>query len=593
MPLSVKSDDPCTAFNPATRKLLFPALQAHVTTTLQGDVSAKKRVGSRMMDPCKSSCRYLCTAKITREARISFHRLYWGGSFASKRTFFLKFVRDAVCKNPGTGRRNRSTKYFMVDEEGSKVRVCRTMFLHTLGLRSDARMKSFRAALQKDGSCITEDKRGGNRRPMPTIDKAIGEHIQSYHPQISHYARKHAPLRRYLEASLSITKLYHDFLSTHTYMPISYDKYRKVFQLQRITFGSPEADICDLCEFSKRHLKEAHPPNMPACLDCGRIGLHRKFSVLCRTKSEQDANEPVSGDTAIFSVDMQSVLLIPIMKGKNYFFTSRLVCFNETFGALANARDIAVLWHEAIAGRSAADVASAFHLVMNSMPHIHHFVFWADNCGPQNKNWYLFSSLLQSVSSTSGPLSITLKYLEKGHTFMRSDSIHGMIGKALRKEPELFDYDDLVALLKNAKIGLDVISMSASDFRPFSSFHKKNAGLPKLNGVREVRFVRGSKNLYYKLDISAASYFSRTLCEKDIPPIPSSEHHPRGVNDQKRQEICRVLLPQMPEEKRAFWRNLPSGSIADLCSKQGTVSIHTKCFTIFSTLLQRTRWIFI
>jgi hypothetical protein len=88
---------------------------------------------------------------------------------------------------------------------------------------------------------------------------------------------------------------------------------------------------------------------------------------------------------------MQKVILLPKMAIKNVFFCSRLVAFNETFAQLSKGKSICVLWHGAIAGRGAKQVASAFYHLITKFPEKSKFIFWADNCAGQNKNWTLFS----------------------------------------------------------------------------------------------------------------------------------------------------------------------------------------------------------
>ena len=232
------------------------------------------------------------------DARRAFHKQYWEGNFSQRRILLMTYVKDAACRREGQSfalpenrrSRKRSTRYYMKDEEGTRVQVCKPMFLHSLGLKSDGRIKCFRKVLQGNKVSVHEDNRGGNRRRQPTIHKAIRDDIENYHPQVSHYTRMHAPLRRYLEGSLSVRKMYLKFLSSHRYMPIIYDTYLRVFQSQKITFGLPDADLCDLCEFAKVHLNQPHTPNSPACLHCGRIGLHRKFTAQARTHYDNDAN---------------------------------------------------------------------------------------------------------------------------------------------------------------------------------------------------------------------------------------------------------------------------------------------------------------
>ena len=66
---------------------------------------------------------------------------------------------------------------------------------------------------------------------------------------------------------------------------------------------------------------------------------------------------------------------------------------NQFFGLVQTPENslILCLWHEAIAGRLASYVASAYVkcIVTSGSPNI---LFWADNCGPENKKWTLFTA---------------------------------------------------------------------------------------------------------------------------------------------------------------------------------------------------------
>ena len=273
------------------------------------------------------------------------------------------------------------------------------------------------------------------------------------------------------------------------------------------------------------HLKIPHGPNMPACLDCGKYSLHQKYVVTSRNAYRADKVEAMPESTGIYSVDMQKVLLLPVMRGKEYIFFSRLVCFNETFASLRNGIDTCILWHEAIAGRLGSDVASSFlRFMIESRERIQDFVFWADNCAPQNKNWILFSAFLQIVNSEHGPASITMKYLEPGHTFMKADSVHGCIGRKLKEEPQLFDIVDLVNLFRGSKSGLEVRCLEACDFLPVEAFPLRNKGLPKLRTLKAVQFRKGSGCLFYKLCHDSKKFFMRPFADVVITPSPGFEH---------------------------------------------------------------------
>ena len=110
-----------------------------------------------------------------------------------------------------------------------------------------------------------------------------------------------------------------------------------------------------------------------------------------KVKSRNDS------ETVYIAVDMQKITSLPMSKSlKEFFFAKGLTVYNETFAELNGKNDICVLWHEGVQKRCGDDVASSYIRVIKSM-NAKNFVFWADNCVGQNKNWYLFSALMTFI----------------------------------------------------------------------------------------------------------------------------------------------------------------------------------------------------
>ena len=94
--------------------------------------------------------------------------------------------------------------------DGSSVRVCKVMFLSSLGAKSDGFVMDFvRSKLASPENAIfpRKDGRGRRRKVKNEIHEQIIQHINSYNPAVSHYRRDHAPNRRYLDAHLTIKGL--------------------------------------------------------------------------------------------------------------------------------------------------------------------------------------------------------------------------------------------------------------------------------------------------------------------------------------------------------------------------------------------------
>ena len=68
---------------------------------------------------------------------------------------------------------------------------------------------------------------------------------------------------------------------------------------------------------------------------------------------------------------------------------------------------------------------------INADPNITHIIQWSDGCGYQNRNKVLSSALLSL--SHKKPITITQKYLEKGHTYMEVDTPHQKIEVGIKK----------------------------------------------------------------------------------------------------------------------------------------------------------------
>ena len=71
--------------------------------------------------------------------------------------------------------------------------------------------------------------------------------------------------------------------------------------------------------------------------------------------------EPILEEVVCFTTDMQRVTVLPKLTTKEHLLVGPLVTFNETFASKAPGNpDYCILCNEAITGRKAPDIASAF-----------------------------------------------------------------------------------------------------------------------------------------------------------------------------------------------------------------------------------------
>ena len=101
-------------------------------------------------------------------------------------------------------KRSSSLWYTLPQADGIKLTVCKRMFLSTLGLKTDGMITEFQRAKESTKPVI-QDCRGQSAPPNKVQHDVVREHINSYHPAVSHYNLAHTPNRRFLEPHLTIT----------------------------------------------------------------------------------------------------------------------------------------------------------------------------------------------------------------------------------------------------------------------------------------------------------------------------------------------------------------------------------------------------
>ncbi len=129
------------------------------------------------------------------------------------------------------------------------------------------------------------------------------------------------------------------------------------------------------------------------CEKCKCWVQHLRAAKTSRRHYQIDAGPDIPDDTTVRSVALQKVIMLPRMPGiKTAIFTRRIIAFHETFAFMSARRthigvrniNIAVIWHEAIAGRNQEEIASTCVKAIERDRDVCHAVFWLDNCAAQN-----------------------------------------------------------------------------------------------------------------------------------------------------------------------------------------------------------------
>ena len=210
-----------------------------------------------------------------------------------------------------------------------------------------------------------------------------------------------------------------DFKLKHPDFQCAYETYRKTVRELNISFTKLGEEQCEVCEeFDTNILTHDHNVNFDKlkadiidsvendynetvpCQICQDFIIHKKKAIQSRNEYKIDSEKDLE-DTIVRSVDFQKVIMLPRKPGnKTAIFTKRIIAFHETFAAVGRSRqkkkknNIAVIWHEAIAGRKQEEITSCFVKVLQKGRDEKHVIYWLDNCAAQNKNWCLFTTMV-------------------------------------------------------------------------------------------------------------------------------------------------------------------------------------------------------
>lgn len=590
----------------------------------------KKKINHQMLPPCRENCQKKCYEKITEGDRINIWNSYWAMDNQRRQDFISRCVVKSKVKartsDPATSRRN-STLLWKLNE----IKVCKMMFLYTIGYKNDqvvraifnSKLKiSSESGLEAVSICSAGPDMRGHHKPPHAFDKnykdEIIKFVESFQPVPSHYNLKHAPNRRYLPIGLTFTDIHSRFnamKSVKKEKKCSWPYFHSILKTMNLSKANPSQDDCTKCtEHDIAHPKtsqiEKGPENFSVnvpdktinihecdkcnCKQCEDFVQHRINKTVFRNHlhEQQEICKNSNRKQAIFTVDMQKVILMPKLSTKDYFFSSKLVLFNETFAAPgSNQPSFCLLWHEGESGRNAFNIATTYVLFLKKYcQDVEKVTFFVDNCNAQNKNKILYSALLRYINNVDNKITKTIKieYFEPGHSYMTADSIHAAITKKINKSPDLYDFDDFVRIISESHKNLQVYELNHSDFIIFDNELKLKTPVPNFNvqKLKIVEFRRGYSDIFAKNDYNQQNFTSLHFCNKKFQNILTTtikesfskdilvdvprQEAPRGISSEKKAALLK-LTSCMPQSRRKFYDDLVvTENIVDLDNETST-----------------------
>jgi len=428
-------------------KAAFNSGQEHITPR------GLHRKARELKPPCGNKCNR-CARCITPEERLKIHQDFWQLSDINrKRDYITRHIRSSKPQTTNTlserCKNSIRTYFFTIDNE--EVRVCKTMFLNTLGV-VDCWIETALKCCQ-GGNGMSPDKRGRHtNRPLRLRENSlelVREHINSFPRVHSHYTRERSK-REYLESEVrsveNMHRLFKDWCSDKGIEKIpSVSAYRKVFNREfNIGFFVPRKDQCELCNRWKNALNHEERKTI---LQEYMKHLNDKKAVSALKKADKKS---ASATKCVACFDLQKVLNCPSSQVSLFFYKNKVSLYNFTIFDLRLKEGHCYLWDETIAQKGSNEVGTnVFQFVQAKVQEgIKEFVFYSDGPSGQNRNRMVFSMYM--IASQKFQVKITHRFLESGHSYSEADSMHARIEDQVRNK-NIYSVQEWLTEIQSAK----------------------------------------------------------------------------------------------------------------------------------------------
>lgn len=547
------------------------------------DTNGRQRLGRtpKLID-C-TNCRYRCSEKFSEEQRADICKEYWQlGDYNRQKDFLLSRVRITKTQRERARgerkRRKREANYeYLLKIQGTKEdRVCKKFFLATLDIGHGPLDTALRH-MSDSGTFCSEDKRGKHSPANKTDNDAIAvvrRHIESFPTIESHYTRKDTR-RRYLDQSLSISKMYRLYKEEcATSIPVKtavHEKtYRRIFCNEyNLSFFHPKKDQCAKCTKNKQlqgdekeKFKEEYAEHL------------RKKEEAQRAKAEDKARTTTESGFVSATFDLQSVLQIPSSSVSLMYYSRKLCAYNLCVYNAGPPNDaFCYCWSEVEGGRGSNEIATCVYEWLCQLPsNVTEVSLFSDTCGGQNRNQNVAAMFLYAVQNTSLQI-ITHNFLESGHSHMECDSMHAAIEHE-KKSTCVYTMIDWVSIFRRARrrrpyIVRNLHHQAFYDFKQLAKTLITNKRRGEDNTIinwLQVRSLRFEKNkpgvILYRYNYSDSfkklhvSGRGRPAKQNDLPYAYDSKI---PISEDKKKDLMTLCSKRViPEEVHSWYAGLPT-----------------------------------
>lgn len=499
------------------------------------------------------SCLKRCARVISKQRReIEFKTYNTLGSYIAQTFYLISNVKEIPKKRSYTTSSIKKTnrqfsRVYMLDG----VVVCKDMFLNTLQVSPQKITGGLKK--QRDGG-VANDKRGKaqggwNKLPEESV-KFITDIIERLPKYISHYTREKNNDALYLELGMTISKIYNLYMEEFekkygkTKKCVSLSKVRNIFITKfNLRCKPAKHDTCNKCDMFNIQLSNRLNPQYE------QIDLQHKTHVNLaeglRQQMEKDfATAKNNPKRECLTFDLEKTLPLPRIPTNVVFYKRQLWVYNSGIHVASTDTGYCNVWVEGEAGRGAQEVGSCLiHHIDNFLdPTVEDLILWSDSCGGQNRNIKLTLILKVTLDAHPRLQTISLRYLEPGHTFLPNDTDFSNIESRLRRHQRIYTLQEYMDVMKHCKKKNPLKVIRMENFVSSKILEKNIVNRKIFKNNEKVNWLKTKEILLKKDD---TTIYMRTSFEKDFNEL--------DINKKVKKEVVLInksqLQPLWPKGK--------------------------------------------
>ncbi|CAH1106899.1 unnamed protein product [Psylliodes chrysocephalus] len=460
------------------------------------------------------------------------------------------------------GSRRENTMVYKLHNGKELVQVCRKSFLNTIGLgRFTIESWIKNSVYNMNESKCEQNKRRKNRNYRVNAFEESKAFMSWFFDELpkqpSHYTRKDSN-KLYLEQHFTTLKQLHNFYKETCIKEdkqfLSPQTFKLMFKEKNLSLFSPKKDRCDVCiEYENKNIDE------------NLWKKHIDDKGMARKEQSNDKAKALKKECILLCMDLQAVKVAPSLNATKIYFKTKLSCHNFTVYNSASHHVTCYWFTEIDCGLQASTFVSCVldYLERHCLGHNLPIIIYSDGCTFQNRNNILSNALLNFAIMHR--ISITQKYLTKGHTQMECDSVHSCIERKLRNRvielPSDYVKASMEARIKPEPYEVTQLRHTFFNDYSLSESHRYSTIRPgRDNLVTDIKALYYDTNGEIKVKLDFSLEFQNLPCRpKQMTPILNYPklYKERLPITQKKWKHLQELKSVISQECHLFYDNLP------------------------------------